>query len=150
MVYVFLQHRWIDVIFYFRPEISLERSLDTFEVFTHSSSNKNVASSTYSNYKKHCTAKFLGACDTIGYTWGALVPDAYPGRISDPVLTELTKIMRQVHYGNRCQVDKGFIVENIAMKEGVDIDRPAKKKKKQKQQSSKRRRLATTVSLLRM
>ena len=44
--------------------------------------------------------------------------------------------MRQANYGNRCQVDKGFIVDNIAMKEGVDIDRPAIRKKKKKQQSS--------------
>jgi len=46
-------------------DAKIEVLLDAFEVFTQSSSNKNVAASTHSDYKKHCTAKFLGACDTI-------------------------------------------------------------------------------------
>ena len=83
-----------------------------FEVFTQTSSNKNVAASTYSDYKKHCTSKFLGGCDTIGYTWAGLIPDAFPGRISDPELTDITKICRQVHYGNKVQVDKGYDIKD--------------------------------------
>ena len=40
-----------------------------FEVFTQQSSNVNVASLTYSDYKKHCTVKFLGGFDPIGCPW---------------------------------------------------------------------------------
>ena len=40
------------------------------------------------------------------------VPDAFPGRISDPELTDITKICRQVHYGNKVQVDKGYDIKD--------------------------------------
>jgi hypothetical protein len=110
--------------------------LDATEVFAQKSSNNNVASSTHSDYKKHCTVKFLGACDPIGCAWGACVPDGYPGRISDVVLTYDTKILRQVPLGDYVKVDKGFLVENIAIDEGVYVDRPVKRQKKQVQQSA--------------
>ena len=110
--------------------------LDAFEVFTQSSSNPNVASSTYSDYKKHNTVKFLGGCDPIGCPYEKAVSDGWPGRASDAFMTGNTKILRQVHFGNTAKVDKRFLVNNIAAGEGVDIDRPDKRKRKQVQQSS--------------
>lgn len=110
--------------------------LDATEVFAQKSSNNNVASATNSDYKKHCTVKFLGACDSIGYTWGECIPDGHPGRISDVMLTYDTQILRQVPLGNYAKVDKGFLVENIAIDEGVLVDRPVKRQKKQVQQSA--------------
>ena len=58
--------------------------LDAFELFCQQSSNPNVASSTHSDYKKHCTIKILGGCDPIGCPWAGTgtVPDRYPGRAS--------------------------------------------------------------------
>ena len=65
--------------------------LDAFEIFTQASSNYNVASSTYSDYKKHCTSKFLGGCDPIGCPFDNTVPDANPGRASDVFMIDDTK-----------------------------------------------------------
>jgi hypothetical protein len=68
--------------------------LDATEVFAQKSSNNNVASATNSDYKKHCTVKFLAACDSIGYTWGECIPDGHPGRISDVMLTYDTQTLQ--------------------------------------------------------
>jgi len=110
--------------------------LNAFEIFTQSSSNYNVASSTHSEYKKHCTVKFLGGTDPIGCPWAGTVPDGNPGRASDVIMTVDTKILRQVPFGHTTKVDKGFIVDNEAATEGVVVDRPQKKMRKQVQQST--------------
>ena len=110
--------------------------LDAFEIFTQTSSNPDVSSSTHSEYKKHCTVKFLGGTDPIGCPWNATVPDGNPGRASDVLVTKDTKILRQVPFGYHAKVDKGFIVDNDAADDGVLIDRPQKRLKKQAQQST--------------
>ena len=53
-------------------DAKVEVLLDTFEVLTQSSENKNVAVNNHSDYKKHCTEKLFGTCDTIGYAGGGL------------------------------------------------------------------------------
>jgi hypothetical protein len=110
--------------------------LDAFEVFAQEAHNPNVSSSTHSDYKKHCTVKFLGGVDPIGCSWAGTVPDGSPGKASDPIMTRDTQILRQVHYGNTCKVDKGFIVDDIGSSEGVVIDRPQVRKRGQVQQSA--------------
>jgi len=110
--------------------------LDAFEIFAQLSSNTNVASSTYSDYKKHTTVKFLGGTDLIGCSWWDTLPDGSPGKASDVIMTADTKILRQVPFGHFVKVDKGFIVNNLGASEGVHIDRPQKRLKKQAQQSS--------------
>ena len=110
--------------------------LDAFEIFTQASSNYNVSSSLHSDYKKHCTVKFLGATDPIGCPWNGTVPDGNPGRASDVIVTSDTKILRQVPFGNTCKVNKDFTVDNLAAMESIVIDRPQKRLKKQVQQSS--------------
>ena len=88
--------------------------LDGFETFAQQSSNVNVASSTHSEYKTHCTVTFLGGVDPIGCPWNGTVPDGNPGQISDVMATADTKILRQVPFGHTCKVDKGFIIINEA------------------------------------
>jgi len=110
--------------------------LDAFELFCQQASNPNVASSTHSDYKKHCTVKFLGGCDSIGCPWADTVPDGYPGRASDVTMTSDTNILRPLPFGSTVKVDKGFIIDNEGKAEGVNVDRPQKRRKKQVQQSS--------------
>ena len=59
------------------------------------------------------------------------MPDGNPGRASDVLVTNDTKILRQVPFGHTCKVDKGFIADNLAAGEGVILDRPQKRLKKQ-------------------
>ena len=110
--------------------------LDAFEVFCMESSNYDVASSTFSNYKEHTTIKFLGGCCPIGCPWAGTVPDGFPGRCSDVVATLESGILKQVPFGWFSTCDKGFIVDNLAADEGNYIDRPQKRLKKQVQQSA--------------
>ena len=110
--------------------------LDAFELFVQQASLPGVGSSTHSDYKKHCTAKFAGGVDVIGCPWDKTVPDGYPGAISDKILTIDTKILREVPFGGVAKVDKGFIVNNEGAEEGVDIDRPQVRMKNQVQQSA--------------
>ena len=105
--------------------------LDAFKIFVQSSSNSNISSSAYSNYKKHCTAKCLGGTDPIGCPWNKTVPDGNLGRASDVIMTDDTKFLRQVTFGYTSKVDKGFIIDNLAVADGVLIDRPQKRVKKQ-------------------
>jgi hypothetical protein len=109
--------------------------LDAFEIFVQSSANYNVSSSTHSDYKKHCTLKMLGATDSIGCSWAAIVPDGNPGKASDIHMTEDTDILRQVPFGHTAKVDKGFLVDNLAAAEGMHIDRPQKRLRNQIQQT---------------
>jgi hypothetical protein len=110
--------------------------LDAVEIFAQQSSNPNVASTTHSDYKKHCTVKFLAACGLIGEVPAEWVPDGRGGRASDVMMTDHTNILRFVPYGHTCKVDKGFIVNLIAAREGVIVDRPQKRQRNQKQQSA--------------
>ncbi len=110
--------------------------LDAVEIFAQQSSNPNVASTTHSDYKKHCTVKFLAACGLIGEVPAEWVPDGRGGRASDVMMTDHTNILKFVPFGHTCKVDKGFIVNLIAAREGVIVDRPQKRKQNQKQQSA--------------
>ena len=105
--------------------------LDALEVFTQQSFNSHVASATYSDYKKYCTAKLLGGCNPIGCPWWDIVPDANPSKASGNFMTDDTKILQQVPFGGTVKVDRGFLVNNEAAFEGVILDRPHKRLKKQ-------------------
>ena len=95
--------------------------LDAFEIFSQSSSN--------------VVQSILGGTDPIGCPWAATVPNGSPGRASNVMMTKDTQILEQVPFGYTSKVDKGFIVDNDAVAEGVTIDRPQKRLKKQVQQS---------------
>ena len=110
--------------------------LDAFEVFAQSSSNPHVRNATHSDYKKHSTVKCLGGCDPIGCPWNNSITEGRVGRASDTFFTISSKILREVPCGWTAKVDKGFPVDNEAVKDGVKIDRPAKRKRNQVKQSS--------------
>mmetsp|Transcript_23108 Transcript_23108/g.46215 ORF Transcript_23108/g.46215 Transcript_23108/m.46215 type:complete len:198 (+) Transcript_23108:1669-2262(+) len=88
--------------------------LDAVEIFAQQSSNPNVASTTYSDYKKHPTVKFLAGCGVTGETSADTVPDGNGGKGSDVMMTDDTNILEIVPFGSTAKVDKGFIVDNIA------------------------------------
>ena len=127
--------------------------LDAFEIFTQAASNPNVASATHSDYKGHTTIKTLGATDPIGCSWGATVPDGNPGRASDVFMTQDSKILRQVPFGHTSKVDKGFICDNEAAKEGAISTGPrrgfAMQHSNHRSTPLRHKRLATRASLLR-
>ena len=103
--------------------------LDAFKIFAQQSSNPNVASTTYSDYKGHCTIKFLCGVDNIGCPHAKTVPDGGMGRHADGSMTKESGILKETPFSHSCKTDKGFIIDNDAAAEGVIIDRPQKQMK---------------------
>jgi hypothetical protein len=110
--------------------------LDATEQFTQDTSRLKVHACLFSAYKNHTTVKFLAGCDGIGVTWADVLPDGYPGAISDPVLTALTEILKRAPFGTYVQVDKGFLIDNDGIILGIITSRPMKMLKNQTQQSA--------------
>ena len=105
--------------------------LDATEIGAEVSSMKSVNSILYSAYKHSSTLKWLVGCDPIGTTWDGSITDAYPGCISDPVQTAVTKILDQIPFGYAVEVDKGFLIKNDCALIGVITIRPMKLLKNQ-------------------
>ncbi|EJK69405.1 hypothetical protein THAOC_09343 [Thalassiosira oceanica] len=109
--------------------------LDATECFAEIASMKTVNAILYSAYKHNSTMKWLVGCDPIGTVWDDSITDGYPGSISDPVETAVTKILYQIPFGFAVEVDKGFLIENQCAPLGVVCIRPMKLLEKQQQQS---------------
>lgn len=109
--------------------------LDATEIFADVASMKSVNAILYSAYKHHSTLKWLVGCDPIGTVWDESISDAYPGAISDPIQTIVTKILEQIPFGCAVEVDKGFLIENDCVTLGIHCIRPMKMLQGQIQQS---------------
>jgi hypothetical protein len=109
--------------------------LDACEQETQDATQLAIHASLFSTYKDRPTLKFLAGCGGIGETWAALIPDGFPGAISDPAMMKVTDILKNCPFGWNVEVDKGFVVDNEGAKLGVGIQRPPKMLRNQVQQS---------------
>ena len=109
--------------------------LDATEIFAEAASMKSVNAILYSAYKHHSTLKWLVGCDPIGTVWDDSISDGYPGAVSDPIQTTVTKILEQIPFGCAVEVDKGFLIENDCALLGIHCIRPMKMLQLQTQQS---------------
>ena len=109
--------------------------VDATEIFAEVASMKSVNAILYSAYKHHSTLKWLVGCDPIGTVWDDSISDGYPGAVSDPILTTVTKILEQIPFGCAIEVDKGFLIENDCALLGIHCIRPMKMLQGQTQQS---------------
>ena len=84
--------------------------IDAHEQEMEVSRDKTVSRTTWSEYKRRNTLKFLGAiCGNGAFTFAST---AYPGRITDPSLTEVSGFLDAIHeYGVTC-ADKGFMMHD--------------------------------------
>ena len=67
--------------------------------------------------------------------WEESITKGFPGAISDPIFTYVTKILRIVPYRFAVKVGKGFLIENQCVLRGIVCIRPMKMLNKQTQQS---------------
>ena len=63
--------------------------------------------------------KWLVGCDGIGVILDDSISDAYPGSVSEAMQTAVTKILLQIPFGLAVEVDKGFLVENECVTQGI-------------------------------
>lgn len=124
--------------------------LDATECSADIASLKRVNAILYSVYKHSSTLKWLVGCDPIGTTWSDAISNAYPGAISDPVVTAVSEIIKIVQYGTAVEVDKGFLIDNDCAEEGVICIRPMKFMKGQQQQSKEDVALTQKVGMTRI
>ncbi|KAL7484097.1 LOW QUALITY PROTEIN: hypothetical protein ACHAW6_009742 [Cyclotella cf. meneghiniana] len=83
--------------------------LDAVEASGEKSSNNNVASATYSDYKKHTTVKLLAMCNPIGFVWYGIVPNGNSGKISHVVATAEQKFCTKFHLETHSRLTKVFL-----------------------------------------
>jgi hypothetical protein len=82
--------------------------IDCSEIFIERPKNYKACNSTYSNYKKHNTAKFLlgitpfGTISFLSQCWGS--------RVSDKVLTQQSGFLNKLEYGYVILADWGFTI----------------------------------------
>lgn len=82
--------------------------IDCFEIFIEAPKNLKARAQCYSNYKKHCTIKFLIACTPLGAI--SFISKAWGGRASDvQIVRESGFISPTYHFpGDQILADRGF------------------------------------------
>ena len=97
--------------------------IDCSEIFIEILKEYKARNSTYSNYKKHNTAKFLigvspfGSISFLSQCWG--------GRVSDKTLTQESQFLQLLEYGDVVLADRGFTVNDDIRLHGAKLEIPA-------------------------
>lgn len=100
--------------------------IDCFEIFMESPKNLKARSKTYSNYKKHCTVKFLICCNPLGAI--TFLSKAYGGRASDITIVKESGFISPLYHfpGDQILADRGFtLVEEFAVQCGAELIMPS-------------------------
>ena len=111
---------------------------------------KTVNAILYSTYKHDLTMKWLAACCPIGAVADKFIGSGHGGSISDPIATNVSKMLNTVPYGLKVEVDKGFLIENECALLGIGCVRPMKLIDGQAQQSAEDAALTQKVGKTRI
>jgi hypothetical protein len=90
-------------------------------------------SASYSTYHSQTGAKTLAGCTPIGAVPHSWVTEAYPSAISDEKQVKKTGILDNLRPHDAVNVDRGFCIENLAIRKKVVVIRPQKKMHNQTQ-----------------
>ena len=98
--------------------------IDGSEIFLETSSDLQLQSSTWSNYKHHNTAKFLIGCTPNGAV--SFVSSLHVGSISDVELTKESGLLQVLEGKNNISVmaDRGFTIRDQLETIGVELNMP--------------------------
>ena len=113
----------------FRKHFSQTRCIiDCFEIFIERPLSFDVRAATYSNYKKHNTAKvFIAVSPTGSITY---ISKAWGGRVSDKAITQNCGFLDKLEHGDLVLADRGFnIYDDIGVR-GAKLLIPASTKGK--------------------
>ena len=97
--------------------------IDCSELFIERSLSFQARAKTYSNYKKHNTAKFLIGISPTGTI--SFVSSMWGGRVSDKVLTQKSGFLDLVEPGDTILADRGFNVSEDLRLHGAKLEIPA-------------------------
>ena len=100
--------------------------IDCFEIFMESPKIHLARAEGFSNYKKHCTAKFLIGCNSLGMI--TFLSNAYGGRASDVQIVRESGLLNSMlhHPGDQILPGRGFTLhEDFATLCNVELLTPA-------------------------
>lgn len=103
--------------------------LDATELQMQVASDPWVAGTCWSDYKQRHTLKFLGALHISGgLLWTS---EAYPGKITDNDITQVSGFLDILHRGEHVCADKGFLIYYMLAKRGCRLHVPPKARQNQ-------------------
>ena len=83
--------------------------IDCSEIYIERPKSLNVQASTWSDYKKHNTFKFLIAIAPSGYI--TYISDCYGGRATDQFICQNSGFYNLLEYGDEVMADRGFQIK---------------------------------------
>lgn len=83
--------------------------IDCFEVFIEKPASMLTQQQCWSNYKHHCTVKFLIAIIPQGSI--CYISESWGGRISDKQIVECSSFLNNIHPGDVVIADRGFLIK---------------------------------------
>jgi len=100
--------------------------IDCKEIFTATPAEMMAQRALWSEYKQHCTVKFVSAITPAGAAlWCS---DAFPGRISDTDICQVSGFLDLMQKGDACVADRGFDqVAHPLAKKGCSLIHPPKR-----------------------
>lgn len=102
--------------------------LDCTEIPIQKKKNICCQTITYSNYKSTYTVKFMTGVTSAGLI--SFISRAYGGKASDKVIFEQSNLINLLQKGEAIMVDKGFLIDNICLQNGIKLIRPTFLRKK--------------------
>lgn len=97
--------------------------IDCSEIFIEMPNNYKARNSTYSNYKKHNTVKFLIGISPFGTI--SFLSQCWGGRVSDKVLTQESGFLNKLEHGDVILADRGFTITDDVGVHGAKLEIPA-------------------------
>ena len=108
----------------FRATYPLTRCIiDCSEIFIERPASYQARAKTYSNYKKHNTAKFLIAISPSGSI--SFLSNVWGGRVSDKVITQKSGFLDLIDPGDTILADRGFTISEDVQLHGGKLEIPS-------------------------
>ena len=108
------------------PYSKVRYIIDATEIFIETPKNLLLQSACWSDYKHHCTVKYLLSICPIGYF--NYVSKGWGGRVADMYLTLNCGFMDIIQHGEIILADRGFPIREEALVLGVDVINPPGKR----------------------
>ena len=97
--------------------------IDCSEIFIERPASYQARAKTYSNYKKHNTAKFLIAISPSGSI--SFLSNIWGGRVSDKVITQKSGFLDLIDPGDTILADRGFTISEDVQLHGGKLEIPS-------------------------
>ena len=86
---------------------------------------RKALKATYSSYHSQSGVKAAVQCTPIGAVPATWITECYPSSISDVSIVDVEDLLaRTLRFGDMNEADKGFLIDNLCVKLGIQLMRP--------------------------